>query len=86
MLVSNVKEEAGWLIGELERISCSGATLALFRRLEDAANHNLIHDAEDAEKKIDALDFFAVLDHGEGRRCQSLQLMNGSDVSFKLEA
>lgn len=83
-LVSDIKEESGWLVGRLERVSCSGATLALFRRLEDAANQNLIHDAEKAEREIEALDLFVVLDGGEKRRCQNLQLMNGTDVCFKL--
>lgn len=83
-LVFNLQEDAGWIHGKLERVSCSGAILALLRSLEDAANQNLLVHVEAAQQEIEALGFLVAIEGRPGVfRCESLQLMNGGDVSFK---
>jgi hypothetical protein len=74
------------MFGELEKVTCSGRTLALFRRLEDAAGDNLMADAEQAADEIDALGFLVSIDGRESQTCLDLQVMNAVDVCFKVSS
>lgn len=68
----------------IERLSCDGTILRLFRELEDAANDGVLGLTDSIADRIDALGFVLALPGEALLLVHDLQVMRGDAVCFKV--
>lgn len=84
--VNNLKKKGDLFLGKIKRLNCLGKTLVLMRQLEDFANENLLTHASQISEEINGLAFQVELENEIGHRaCYDVQIMNGDDISFKID-